>query len=240
MGHGLPILPGLGWIFTSRRPIDTRLNRFPNQDCKLFDNASTLNLFYLLKRFFFLGREGKGNSMTYCSVTKKAKLTQVCRCAFCFSYNPPFPGITSSVFIFIYMKTFQPKAELHFTGCSRRAYSPVPRAVHLKGKEKKRFAHLQCRKRGTDQLRTGYEDRCPSLGRETRSLTNPALVLPSKMQSEIAIVSVSSSLNLPYAKTWGGDISQSSCKFNKFIVKQFFIKDIGKLCPYSGLGRTDT
>lgn len=55
-----------------------------------------------------------------------------------------------------------------------------------------------------------------------------------------AVISVSSSLNLPYAKTRGGDISQSSCKFNKFIVKQFFIKDIGKLCPYSGLGRTDT
>lgn len=95
--------------------------------------------------------------MTDCSVTKKTKFTQVCRCAFCFSYNLPFPGITRSVFIFINMKTFQPKAELHFTGCSRRAYSPVPGAVHLKGKEKKRFAHLQCRKRGTDSWEPGMK-----------------------------------------------------------------------------------
>lgn len=45
LGHCLPSLPGFGCIFTSRRPIDTRLNRFSNQDCKLFDNASTLNFY---------------------------------------------------------------------------------------------------------------------------------------------------------------------------------------------------
>lgn len=60
MGQCLPSLPGLGGIFTSRRPIDTRLNRFPNQDCMLFDNASTLNLFYLLKKKNLFHRRGKG------------------------------------------------------------------------------------------------------------------------------------------------------------------------------------
>lgn len=91
MGHGLPILPGLGWIFTSRRPIDTRLNRFPNQDCKLFDNASTLNLFYLLKRFFFSYKRGKGEFNDRLLSDKKDQVYSSLKVCLLFLLQSTFP-----------------------------------------------------------------------------------------------------------------------------------------------------
>lgn len=122
MGHCLPSLPGLGRIFTSRRPIDTRLNRFPNQDCMFFDNASTLNLFYLLKKKNLFHRRGKGEFNDILLNDKEDCIySSLC---FFFPAILLFQGDPERfIFIVTNMRTPHPKEKSHHTGCNESTHS---------------------------------------------------------------------------------------------------------------------
>lgn len=185
LGPCLPSLPGFRQIFTYRRPIDTRLNRFPNQDWKLFDNASTLNLCYLFKKKknHLSGKIGKRQFNDWdTSRTGKTTYTEVCRCAF---------SCSSTFFIYFYVLTSRhsnPKQD-PITWGAAQALSPFPRTLHLKRKERKRFAHCTEQAVWFGEAETQVRRWVTVPWKENlvlqQSTCAPGLLLPSETQSKI-------------------------------------------------------